>query len=122
MIFAIIICVSVQSVALASSNIVSFSKNFVGGTNYTLGYSDKTTTNQWVTFAVDSGVTLDLWGAYYSNGIVLTETVKVKSGNSGIRAYYKTGLSASKGTTIKARGQQSSKSGTHAASGRVDYQ
>lgn len=121
-IIAVVICLSAQFVAIASDNIGSFQKNFVGATNYTLGYAAKTTSNQWVTFAVDKGVSLDLWGAYNANGIVLTEKVKVLVGQSGIRAYYKTGFSASKGTKIKARGQQSSKSGTNTASGRVDYQ
>lgn len=121
-VLAVVICIGAQSVAMASSNTKNFKKNFVDGTNYTLGYADKITTNQWVTFAVDSGKTLDLWAAYYSNGVVFTETVKVMPGQSGIRAYCKTGLSANKGTTIKARGQQSSKSGTNTVSGRVDYQ
>lgn len=120
-IMAVLICASAQMVASAASSTESFKKNFVDDKKYTLASGYKQTANQWMTFAVDKGVTLDLWGAYFQNGIVLTETVRVNENQSGIRAYYKTGLHAYGQAHLKARGRQVSKEGTNYAEGRVAF-
>lgn len=120
-ILAVLICASAQMAAFASSSVVSFKKNFVDDNKYTVATGYKQTANQWMTFAVEKGVSLDLWGAYYQNGIVLTETVRVKPGQSGIKAYYKTGLSASISSHLKARGRQASKDGDNYVEGRVAF-
>lgn len=119
-ILAVAICLSFQLTAMAKTTL--FELNFVNGNNYTVATGTKTTSNDYVTFAVTSGAPLEMWASHYKSGIVLTQGVKVNVGDKNIKAYYKTGHSADKGDKLKARAQLYSRKGDYKVKGGVNFQ
>lgn len=92
--------------------------------NYTLCYGTKRSTRDYILFANTSGPRINLWGAFYTSGYIVTDGVTLNAGEYQIKDYFKTNLinEPEPGDRLKARGELYSASGVHRSQGACCFE
>ena len=121
LLIAVLICLSFQITAYAAST--SFEKNLTGKNNYTLCTGTKATNNDYVSFRLTKGNTLNVWAGYQTSGIIITETIIIKtSDTSAHKAYFRALVNPEIGDKLRARGElNTSSSSIVTCKGYVDF-